>query len=112
MRCKAARRPFSLVEVMVVLVLVGVIAGVTSFALHPLNQSFRFKLEVESLYELLQELQLDALTLGSDMKVGFTLKNGVRTARSGCEEIVIKPQTLDLSHIESMDSPPSLTIYS
>lgn len=112
MRCKAARHPFSLVEVMIVLVLVGIIAGVSSFALRPLYQSYRFKLEVESLYELLQELQLEALTLGSDMKVSFTEENGAKIARSFCEETVLKPQTLDLSHIESIDSSSPIFLYS
>ncbi len=112
MKCKAARHPFTLVEVMIVLVLVGIIAGVSSFAIRPLYQSYRFKLEVESLYELLQELQLEALTLGSDMKVDFTNDKGTRTARCFCEETVLKSQTLDLSHIESMNSITYITLYS
>lgn len=112
MNCKAARHPFTLIEVMIVLMLVGIIAGVTSFALRPLYQSYRFKLEVESLYELLQELQLEALTLGSDMKVSFTNDKGTRIARSFCEESVLKMQTLDLSHVESMDVISQIILYS
>lgn len=112
MRCKAARHCFTLIEVMIVLVLVGIIAGVTSFALQPLYRSYRFKLEVESLYELLQELQIEALTLGSDMKVSFTKDKDTRIARSFCEETVLKAQTLDLSHIESMDSMNEIVLYS
>ncbi|MBP7074690.1 MAG: type II secretion system protein [Rhabdochlamydiaceae bacterium] len=112
MTCKAARHPFSLIEIMIVLVLVGVLAGVSAFSLRPLYQSYRFRLEVEALYELLQELQIEALSLQSDMKVSFTKENGKLMAKSSCDETILKSQTLDLSHIEEMNPIDSITIYS
>jgi prepilin-type N-terminal cleavage/methylation domain-containing protein len=111
-RCKAARHPFSLIEIMIVLVLVGVLAGVSTFSLRPLYQSYRFGLEVEALYELLQELQIEALTLQSDMKVGFTKEKGKLIAKSSCDETILKSQTLDLSHIEQIDPIDVIFIYS
>jgi prepilin-type N-terminal cleavage/methylation domain-containing protein len=106
------RHPFSLMEIMIVLVLVGILGGVSAFSLRPLYQSYRFRLEVEALYELLQELQIEALALRSDMRIGFTKeKNGKLFARSFSDETVIKSQTLELSHIEPIDI-KSISIYS
>jgi len=111
MKCKAARHPFSLIEVMIVIVLVGVMAGVSAFSLWPFYQSYRFRSEAESLYELLQELQLEAMTLQSDMKVSFTQKNGKRIASSSTDEPVLKSQMIDLSHVEQLSHEAPITLY-
>ena len=66
----------------------------------------------DSIYELIQELQIEALSLESDMKISFTKKHGKLMAKSSSDEIILKSQTLDLSHIEQMDSIDSITIYS
>ncbi|MGH2612734.1 MAG: prepilin-type N-terminal cleavage/methylation domain-containing protein [Rhabdochlamydiaceae bacterium] len=112
MKCKAARHPFSLIEVMIVVVLVGVIAGICVFSLRPFYQSYRFRLEVEMLYELLQELQLEAMTLQSDMKVSFTKKNNKWMAQSSSDEPILKFQIVDLSHIEQIDNVSPIILYS
>lgn len=112
MRCKAARHPFSLIEVMVVIVLMGVVATTSIFGLWPFYQSYRFRLEVESFYGLLQELQIEALTLQSDMKVRFVEKNGKWSAQSSSDEPILKSQTIDLSHVERLSGHPDIDIYS
>lgn len=112
MKCKAARHPFSLMEVMVVIVLMGVLVSVTGFGLWPFYQSYQFRLEAESLYGLLQELQIEALTLQSDMKVRFTQENGRWSARSFSDEPILKSQTIDLSHIQILSAPREINIYS
>ncbi len=97
---------------MVVIMLMGVVATTAVFGLWPFYQSYRFRLEVESLYGLLQELQIEALTLQSDMKVRFIEKNGKWSARSLSDEPILKSQTIDLSHIEKLSDHLEINIYS
>jgi prepilin-type N-terminal cleavage/methylation domain-containing protein len=110
--CKAARHSFSLIEIMVVIVLMGVIASVSAFSLWPLYKSYRFKLEVETLYELFQQLQLEAMTLQSDMQVRFTDTNGKWTAETKSDEPALKSQKIDLSHIDKISDDSVITFYS
>lgn len=112
MRCKAARHPFSLMEVMIVIVLVGVIGGVAAFSLKPFYQSYRFQAEVDGLYEMFEELQLEALTLQSDITVSFTNTNGKLSAKSSSDEAVLKPQTIDLSHVDKISNDDPIIFYS
>lgn len=112
MKSKAARHPFTLIEVMIVIVLVGIFSGVAAFAIKPLYHSYRFRVEVESLYDLLQEIQLEALTLQSDMYVSFTKENGKWLAISRSDESIIKPQKIDLSHVEIIEDGKQITFFS
>ena len=105
------RRPFSLIEIMIVLVLVGVIAGVSVFSLWPFLQSYRFRQEAEALYELFQELQLEAMALQSDMQVHLTKDSGTWKAISVSREPIIKSQTIDLSHVDRLDGEKEITFY-
>lgn len=97
---------------MVAIILVGVVATVTVFSLWPLYQSYQFRLETTALYESLQELQLEAMTLDSDMYVRFTNKNGRWIAQSGGDEPIIKPQTIDLSHVKNLAPHQEIILYS
>lgn len=106
------RRLFTLIEVMIVIILMGVLGGVAAFSLRPLYQSFRFRLEADALYELLQELQIEALSLQSDMSVTLSKKDGKWRAQSKSDETIIKNQTIDLSHIEEIENASQITIYS
>ncbi len=112
LRCKVARHTFSLMEVMVTIVLVGVIATVSAFSLWPFYHSYRFRLEVENLYELMQELQLEAMTFQSDMAIRFTKENGRMIARSKSDETVLTSRTIDLSQVEKQSDTTDIILYS
>jgi type II secretory pathway pseudopilin PulG len=101
-------------EIMVVLILISIVAGVSTSSLIPFYRTYRFRTEVNSLYDLAQELQLEALTLQSDMKINFTKKNGKWMAKSLTDEVILKSQTIDLSHVDNLypDESLTLTFYS
>src|SRR5882672_5795219 len=107
---KTPRRSLSLMEVMVVLILVSIVGGVSAYSLVPFYKTYRFRSEVNALYDLAQELQLEALSLQSDMKIRFTSKAGVWTACSLSDEHVLKSQTLTLSHVDKVDINTGLII--
>lgn len=111
---KKKSHPFSLIEVMVALLLVSIVAGVSAFSILPLYRSYRFRLAVESVYELARELQLEAMTLQSDMKMRLTKEGGHWKAISITTETVLKPQTIDLSHVDQVEkrAPLTITFYS
>ena len=106
-----ARHPFSLLEIMIVIALVTVIGTFTTFSLIPFYHSYRFRLEVESLFNALEELQIEALILQSDMRVEFIKKNGRWVAQTYSDEPILKSQLIDLSHVESIEAPPYVTFY-
>lgn len=107
----ARRYSFSLMELMVAIGLVGTVAVITIFSIQPLYRSYQFKQEVEQLYELLQELQLDALVLQSDMYVALVHEQGHWKARSSTQEAILKAQTVDLGHVDKIDPVPSITLH-
>lgn len=107
------RRSFSLTEIMVVLILVSIVAGVSVYSLIPFYKAYRFRAEVNTLYDLAQELQLEALSLQSDMKIRFTKEKGKWIAQSESAELLLKPQRIELSHVEQITMNSStITFYS
>ena len=108
-----SRNCFSLLEVMIVVILVALIGGGTLFSLKSFYQTYRFRLEVDTLYELMQELQLEALTLQSDMTIRLIKEKGKWVAQTFTDESVLKPQTIHLPHIETITCPSlTITLYS
>ena len=73
--------------------------------------NYRFRLETETLYELFQELQLEAMTLQSDMQVRLRESKGKWVASSLTDEPIIKPQTIDLSHVDQVSGGAVITFY-
>lgn len=115
-RAQARFRSFSLMEVMVVLLLVSIVAGVSAFSLLPLYRTYRFRTEVDTIYELVRELQLEAMALQSDMKISFKKEGGQWKATSHTNETVLKQQTIDLSYVDQikmpLQTPLTITLYS
>jgi len=97
---------------MVVLILISIVAGGSIYSLIPFYKTYRFRAEVTALYDLAQELQLEALTLQSDMQIRFTKEKGKWVAKSESEEKTLKPQIVDLSHVEQVEGTLSITFYS
>ncbi len=102
-------------EIVIVLLLVSLIGGVTTFSVKPLYQMYRFRMEVEALYDLMQELQLEALTLQSDMKIVVRRQQGKWVAQSFTDEPILKSQLVPLSHVDQISckhEPLTITLYS
>jgi len=95
-------RSFSLLEIVIVLLLISTIAGVSSCLLIPFYRSYQFQAEVEAVYALAGELQIEALTLQSDMQLLVKQEKGQWVVRSHSEEVALKPQRIELSHVETV----------
>lgn len=94
------RHLFSLMEVMVAILLVSIVVGISTFSIIPFYQTYQFRIQMDALYELMRELQLETMALCSDMKIRFTLEKGKWRAVSLTDEAVLKSQVIDLSHVD------------
>lgn len=83
------------------IVLIGVTAILGVGALTNLLDRHYFQKEVEHFKNLLQELQIEALTLGSDMELQIKKENHWRVVFKSSEKI-LKSETIDLKHIHTV----------
>jgi type II secretory pathway pseudopilin PulG len=96
------RLSFSLIEVMIVLCLIASIGFLSSYALVPLYRTYQARLEVEKIYELLQEVQIESLALESDMKVSFKKINQTWWIETETNERILGNQRIKLPHIKNI----------
>jgi Tfp pilus assembly protein FimT len=99
---RRSRRPLTLIEIFVVLALIGLMAGVASWSLTGLLAQGRFQSEVGQFKSLLQELQVEALALGSDLQVSLYKEKGVWKARSRTCEKILRDRTIELKTIDKV----------
>lgn len=91
-------RPFTLLEIIIVIALIGVTATMGVGAITSLLDKHYFQREVEQFKTLLQELQIEALTLGSDMEIQMEKEKAVFKSR----EKILKSETIDLTHVRGL----------
>ncbi|MGH7889894.1 MAG: pilus assembly FimT family protein [Thermodesulfobacteriota bacterium] len=99
---KQMGRPFTLLEIVIVLALMGLIGGVAAFSLGDLLSKHRATAQIDELKELLQELQIEALALKSDMQVFFTLHKKTCSIRSKTAEKILRDRTVKLTGIQEI----------
>ena len=94
-------RPFTLLEVIIVIALLGVIATFGTGAASDLLKQHSFQKETEQLKLLLQKLQMEALALESDMELQIEKKDHWKAVFKSSEKIV-RSETVDLKHIQTV----------
>ncbi len=95
------KRRFTLLEIIVVIALVGVTATVGVKAITSLLDQHHFQREVDQFKSLLQELQIEALTLGSDMELQME-KDDHWKAIFKSREKILQSETIDLKHVRNL----------
>src|ERR1700719_1414080 len=65
-------RPFTLLEIVIVIALIGMMAVFGTWSLTDLLSQHRRQAEVDELQNFIQELQIEALALQSDLEITFT----------------------------------------
>ncbi len=95
------KRPFSLLEILITISLIVLIGGVTVWSLQNMLHKQRFNSEMEEFKNLLEELQIEALALKSDMELEL-YKDSIWKARSRTGEKILKPRVIELKTVEKI----------
>lgn len=101
-------RSFTLMEIVIVLFILGAMLSLVSHSLSRMLSQHYFKAEFSQFKDILEELQLESLALGSDMEVYLYRKNNKWKGVTKTQERILKPQKFSLSHVENIivDSVP------
>ncbi|MGR3973846.1 MAG: type II secretion system protein [Candidatus Rhabdochlamydia sp.] len=116
-QCMIKKRAFSLLEVGVVTALLAATGSLFMFTLIPFYHTHRFHRECQGVYELIKNLQINALLYQSDMQLHVYQEKGRWMARSESEEILLKSELIKLPYIHHItygscvDHPFTLCFY-
>jgi prepilin-type N-terminal cleavage/methylation domain-containing protein len=80
------KRAFTLLEMMIALVILGLIGSVTAIQVKKLIDNYRFEAEISSLFIALQEAQILSSTYQSDFALDITSDHGVFAYRFTTDE--------------------------
>lgn len=94
-------RSFTLLEVVITIILVGIIGTWGFGSLQTLLSKHRYRAETEQVKSFLQELQLEALVLRSDIEVHF-VKQDHWSVSSKSDESILRSETIPLKQIRSL----------
>ena len=97
-----SRRAFTLLEVMIVMALIALMAGFGTWSLTDLLTQHRRQAEVDDLKNFLQELQLEALALESDLEVTLYKEKGSLKVRSKTAEKILRDRIIELKEVNRL----------
>ncbi|HUD02230.1 MAG TPA: hypothetical protein VMR37_07865, partial [Rhabdochlamydiaceae bacterium] len=93
---KQRNRPLTLLEIVIVLALIGMMAVFGTWSLTDLLAQHRRGSEVDELQNFLQELQIEALALNSDLEVTFSKTEDKLSVQSKTAEKILRDRTVVL----------------
>lgn len=96
---KPKTRPFTLLEIVIVLALIGLMATFGTWSLTDLLAQHRRQAEADDLKNFLQELQIEALALRSDIEVTFSKKGEKLNIASKTSEKILRDRTVVLKGV-------------
>lgn len=102
MRRRRKSRPLTLLEIVIALALITMIAGVATWSLGGLLAKHRFQSSIDDLQNLMQELQIEALALGSDMELRFYQDQNLWKVQSKTSEKILRNRTIELKGVQTI----------
>jgi prepilin-type N-terminal cleavage/methylation domain-containing protein len=112
LKLKLRSRAFTLLEVAITILLVGIMGTVATFSIHDLLTTHNSAAAIDQFKNLLDELQIEALALGSDMQLVITKKNGHWIACSHTSEKVLRNRTIPLKGVQNITfTPPKPLVF-
>lgn len=99
---KRRSRPLTLLEIILVLALIGLVAGFGASSLTDLLAQHRRQAEIDELKNLFQELQIEALALQTDLEVTFSLHKEVAKVQSKTAEKILRGRSFELKEVKSL----------
>jgi type II secretory pathway pseudopilin PulG len=111
---KQISRPFTLLEIVIVIALIGMMAVFGTWSLTDLLSQHRRQAEVDELQNFIQELQIEALALQSDLELFFIKDKDKLQVRSKTAEKILRDRTVVLKGVREFkfrDQPkPNFTL--
>ncbi|MBS0649328.1 MAG: hypothetical protein JSS10_08920 [Verrucomicrobia bacterium] len=99
---KQRSRPLTLLEIVIVLALIGLLAGWGASSLTDLLAQHRRQAEIDELKNLFQELQIEALALQTDFEVTFSLSKEVAKVQSKTSEKILRNRIVELKGVKTL----------
>ncbi|HEX4839011.1 MAG TPA: hypothetical protein VFU89_01045 [Rhabdochlamydiaceae bacterium] len=111
---KNSTRPFTLLEVVIVIALIGMMAVLGTWSLNDLLAQQRRQTESDELYNFIQELQIEALALQSDIELTLTKDRNRLCVSSKSSEKILRNKTIVLKGVKQLkfrdQTTPTLTL--
>lgn len=98
-KLRTSTRPFTLLEIVIVLALIGMMATFGTWSLTDLLAQHRRQAEADDLKNFLQELQIEALALQSDIEVTFSKTGEKLQVHSKTAEKILRDRTVVLKGV-------------
>ena len=99
---KLKSRPFTLLEIVIVMALIGISAVFGTWSLSDLLAQHRRQAEVNELQNLIQELQIEALALQSDLELSFIKDKDQLRVSSKTAEKILRNRTVVLKGVRGL----------
>jgi Tfp pilus assembly protein FimT len=93
---KLTTRPLTLLEIVIVVALIGMMAVFGTWSLSDLLAQHKRQAEIDELQNFMQELQIEALALQSDLVITFSKDKGNLQVRSKTAEKILHNRTVVL----------------
>ena len=98
---RQSSRPFTLLEIVIVIALIGIMAVFGTWSLTDLLSQHRRQAEVDELQNFIQELQIEALALQSDLEITFTKDKDKLQVCSKTAEKILQSRTVVLKGVRA-----------
>ena len=99
---KQISRPFTLLEIVIVMALIGLMAVFGTWSLTDLLAQHRRQSEIDELHNFNQELQIEALALPSDLELTFTKDKDRLKVSSKTAEKILRNKTVVLKGVKEL----------
>lgn len=96
------KSPFTLIEIIIVFSLISIVIGSVSFSLKSLLDRYYFNSEIDQINHLIEELQMEALTLQSDMEIHFYKDKNFWKIKTKTDEAILINQSVLLKQIQTI----------